>query len=112
MAPIKALCTERFEDWQNKFGPLGLKCKELTGDTELDDYFELQDVNIILTTPVRVFIALTRGNTTILKIGPDKITKEFNQSEMLTVFLFSFDQGPIRSCSWGLDYYCRPTRTV
>ncbi|XP_062506983.1 probable ATP-dependent DNA helicase HFM1 isoform X2 [Corticium candelabrum] len=51
MAPIKALCTERQEDWTAKFGPLGLKSQELTGDSEMDDYFELQDVNIILTTP-------------------------------------------------------------
>lgn len=52
VAPVKALCSERFTDWQNKFNPLGLKCMELTGDTELDDYFELQAVNIIFTTPV------------------------------------------------------------
>ncbi len=49
---MKALCSERYEDWTAKFGPLGMKCKELTGDTELDDYFELQDVHIVLTTPV------------------------------------------------------------
>ena len=52
VAPMKALCTERYEDWCAKFNPLGLKCKELTGDTEIDDYFEFQDVHIILTTPV------------------------------------------------------------
>ncbi|XP_070567213.1 probable ATP-dependent DNA helicase HFM1 [Ptychodera flava] len=51
MAPIKALCSERCDDWQQKFGPVGLKCKELTGDSEWDDYFELQDTNIIMTTP-------------------------------------------------------------
>lgn len=34
------------------FGPLGLNCKELTGDTEIDDLFEIQDSHIILTTPV------------------------------------------------------------
>ncbi|XP_064798161.1 probable ATP-dependent DNA helicase HFM1 isoform X2 [Oncorhynchus masou masou] len=51
MAPIKALCSQRFEDWKNKFGPLGLSCKELTGDTEIDDFFEIQDANIIMTTP-------------------------------------------------------------
>ena len=58
MAPIKALCTERQEDWTAKFGPLGLKSQELTGDSEMDDYFELQDVNIILTTPVRLRLIL------------------------------------------------------
>ena len=52
VAPIKALCSERYEEWSQKFGPLGLKCKELTGDTEFDDYYALQEVNIVMTTPV------------------------------------------------------------
>lgn len=52
VAPIKALCSQRFEDWNKKFGPLGLSCKELTGDTEIDDFFEIQDAHIIMTTPV------------------------------------------------------------
>ncbi|KAJ3595533.1 hypothetical protein NHX12_004836 [Muraenolepis orangiensis] len=51
MAPIKALCSQRYEDWKQKFGPLGLTCKELTGDTEIDDFFEIQDAHIIMTTP-------------------------------------------------------------
>ncbi|KIO34323.1 hypothetical protein M407DRAFT_218466 [Tulasnella calospora MUT 4182] len=33
MSPTKALCSERFNDWTKKFGPLGVKCCELTGDT-------------------------------------------------------------------------------
>ena len=52
VAPIKALCSERFKDWQVKFEPLGLRCCELTGDSQLDDYFELQNAQIIMTTPV------------------------------------------------------------
>lgn len=52
VAPIKALCSERYEDWQAKFGPLGLRCCELTGDSQLDDYFELQSAQIVMTTPV------------------------------------------------------------
>uniref|UniRef100_A0A8D3A251 Probable ATP-dependent DNA helicase HFM1 n=1 Tax=Scophthalmus maximus TaxID=52904 RepID=A0A8D3A251_SCOMX len=51
IAPIKALCSQCFESWKKKFGPLGLICKELTGDTEIDDFFEIQDSHIILTTP-------------------------------------------------------------
>ncbi|XP_019733399.1 probable ATP-dependent DNA helicase HFM1 [Hippocampus comes] len=51
MAPIKALCSQCFENWTKKFVPLGLNCKELTGDTEIDDFFEIQDSHIILTTP-------------------------------------------------------------
>lgn len=49
---MKALCSERYEDWQAKFGPLGLRCAELTGDSQLDDYFELQNAQIVMTTPV------------------------------------------------------------
>ncbi|XP_075792617.1 putative ATP-dependent DNA helicase HFM1 isoform X5 [Pelodiscus sinensis] len=51
MAPIKALCSQRFDDWKDKFGRIGLSCKELTGDTVMDDLFEIQHAHIILTTP-------------------------------------------------------------
>jgi len=50
---MKALCSERYDDWSSRFGGgLGLKCLELTGDSSMYDYSELQDVHIILTTPV------------------------------------------------------------
>ena len=49
---MKALCSERYEDWSMKFTPVGMKCKELTGDSEMDDYLELQNANIVMTTPV------------------------------------------------------------
>ncbi|NWX73360.1 HFM1 helicase, partial [Alca torda] len=51
MAPIKALCSQRFDDWKEKFGPIGLSCKELTGDTVMDDLFEIHHADIIVTTP-------------------------------------------------------------
>ena len=56
VAPVKALCSERYDDWKRRFGPLGLQCQELTGDTELDDYSLLQNVHIIFTTPVRLHL--------------------------------------------------------
>ncbi|RVE61086.1 hypothetical protein OJAV_G00167210 [Oryzias javanicus] len=59
MAPIKALCNQCFDNWKKKFGPLGLICRELTGDTEIEDFFEIQDSNIILTTPEK-WDSLTR----------------------------------------------------
>ena len=49
-APLKAL-VKRHADWSDKFGPFGLTCCELTGDTEMDDYFELQRAHIIATIP-------------------------------------------------------------
>jgi len=56
VAPMKALCSERYEDWNSRFSGLGLKCLELTGDSMMYDYSELQDVHIILTTPVSLSV--------------------------------------------------------
>lgn len=52
MAPIKELCSERCKDWKNKFSIHGLKCVEITGDTELSDNINLiNSYHLILTTP-------------------------------------------------------------
>lgn len=58
-APIKALCAERQVDWQKKFGPLGLRCAELTGDTEQSELKNVQNASIIITTPEK-WDSLTR----------------------------------------------------
>ncbi|KAF2029547.1 hypothetical protein EK21DRAFT_67420 [Setomelanomma holmii] len=50
-APTKALCSERQRDWAAKFTPLGLKCVELTGDSDASDVRNVQSANIIVTTP-------------------------------------------------------------
>ncbi|XP_062538185.1 probable ATP-dependent DNA helicase HFM1 [Armigeres subalbatus] len=51
IAPIKALCTEKFNDWKPKFERIGVKTAEVTGDTEMRDFWDLPDCNLILTTP-------------------------------------------------------------
>nr|XP_026695104.1 ATP-dependent DNA helicase MER3-like [Ciona intestinalis] len=69
MAPIKALCTERHEDWSRKFSPLGLECQELTGDSDIDDFWQLQKADIILTTPEK-WDSMTRrwrDNTSLVR---------------------------------------------
>jgi len=58
-APTKALCSERQEDWQRKFGPLGLTCVELTGDSDTSNLRGVQTANIIITTPEK-WDSLTR----------------------------------------------------
>jgi ATP-dependent DNA helicase HFM1/MER3 len=50
-APTKALCSERQRDWNAKFAPIGLKCAELTGDSDASDVRNVQSANIIITTP-------------------------------------------------------------
>lgn len=50
-APTKSLCSERYRDWQAKFGPLDLQCVELTGDTDNFTQRNVQNATIIITTP-------------------------------------------------------------
>jgi len=53
VAPMQALVTERYEDWQRKFGEnLGKKVVELTGDTT-QDLKLIEQGEIILSTPER-----------------------------------------------------------
>lgn len=59
MAPIKALCSERFQDWSQKLMPFNVTCLELTGDSETDDFLDLREVQLILTTPEK-WDAMTR----------------------------------------------------
>ena len=51
IAPMKALCQEKYEDWSKRLGEVGLSVMELTGDTEEIMFGELAKVHIILTTP-------------------------------------------------------------
>lgn len=52
VAPIKTLCSERHEDWEKKFTVHGLKCIEITGDSEVTDYISLiTNHQLIITTP-------------------------------------------------------------
>ncbi|KAJ3970368.1 hypothetical protein EV361DRAFT_802192 [Lentinula raphanica] len=53
VAPTKALCSERYKDWANKFEPLGIKCCELTGDTVQfgkSAWGDAKNATIIITT--------------------------------------------------------------
>jgi ATP-dependent DNA helicase HFM1/MER3 len=47
----RALCGERQRDWQEKFGPLGLKCGVFTGDSDASQLSKVRDATIIITTP-------------------------------------------------------------
>ncbi|KAL4798557.1 Sec63 Brl domain-containing protein [Aspergillus venezuelensis] len=50
-APTKSLCSERFRDWSRKFQTLNLQCAELTGDTDSNSLRNVQNSQIIITTP-------------------------------------------------------------
>lgn len=46
------MCSERYEDWKNKFSIHGLKCIEITGNTEfIEDLYLFNSYQLIITTP-------------------------------------------------------------
>ncbi len=51
LSPMKSLCSERMRDWSFKFGPCGLRCLELTGDSPTEDVASIKDYDLVLTTP-------------------------------------------------------------
>ncbi|GAY46808.1 hypothetical protein CUMW_099840, partial [Citrus unshiu] len=59
IAPSKALIQEKLRDWNQKFGSWGINCLELTGDNEYYSTRNIQEADIILTTPEK-FDAVTR----------------------------------------------------
>lgn len=59
VAPSKALVQEKLREWNQKFGSWGINCLELTGDNEHYNMRNIQDADIILTTPEK-FDAVTR----------------------------------------------------
>ncbi|KAM6572347.1 hypothetical protein CsatA_016427 [Cannabis sativa] len=59
IAPSKALVQEKLRHWTQKFGSWGINCLELTGDNESYSIKNIQEADIILTTPEK-FDAVTR----------------------------------------------------
>ncbi|KAF6135019.1 hypothetical protein GIB67_014068 [Kingdonia uniflora] len=59
IAPSKALVQEKLRDWNQKLGSWGINCLELTGDTDSYNTKNIQEADIILTTPEK-FDAVTR----------------------------------------------------
>ncbi|XP_020099758.1 ATP-dependent DNA helicase MER3 homolog isoform X4 [Ananas comosus] len=59
IAPSKALVQEKLRDWNLKLGSWGINCLEMTGDNESHNTKNIQEADIILTTPEK-FDAVTR----------------------------------------------------
>lgn len=59
VAPSKALIQEKLRSWNQKLGSWGINCLELTGDNENYKITDIQDADVILTTPEK-FDAVTR----------------------------------------------------
>ncbi|QHN87395.1 uncharacterized protein DS421_16g554730 [Arachis hypogaea] len=59
IAPSKALVQEKLREWNRKFGPWGINCLELTGDSESYTSRNIHEADIILTTPEK-FDAVSR----------------------------------------------------
>ena len=60
IAPNKALCQQRWNEWSKRFSACGLKALEVTGDIDLKDCLRLvAKASIIITTPEK-WDSLTR----------------------------------------------------
>ena len=60
IAPNKALCQQKMQEWHKKFTPLNLVVLEVTGDTDLKQSLRLIAMaSIIITTPEK-WDSLTR----------------------------------------------------
>ncbi|XP_057464272.1 DExH-box ATP-dependent RNA helicase DExH17 isoform X1 [Actinidia eriantha] len=59
IAPSKALVQEKLRDWNHKLGSWGINCLELTGDNEAYNIRNIQEADVIVTTPEK-FDAVTR----------------------------------------------------
>ena len=67
IAPSKALVQEKLRDWNEKFGSWGINCLELTGDNEFYNIKNIQEADIILTTPeVSMHVHLTCTNKLLM----------------------------------------------
>ncbi|XP_068547075.1 probable ATP-dependent DNA helicase HFM1 isoform X6 [Anas acuta] len=117
MAPIKALCSQRYHDWKEKFGPIGLNCKELTGDTVMDDLFEIHHAHIIITTPEK-WDSMTRRwrDNSIVQLVRlfliDEIAEWLSDGKMPAVCLkIDEDQRPVKLRKIVLGFPCSDNQT-
>uniref|UniRef100_A0A8V0ZS65 DNA 3'-5' helicase n=1 Tax=Gallus gallus TaxID=9031 RepID=A0A8V0ZS65_CHICK len=117
VAPIKALCSQRFDDWKEKFGPIGLSCKELTGDTVVDDLFEIHHAHIIITTPEK-WDSMTRRwkDNSIVQLVRlfliDEIAEWLSDGKMPAVCLkVDEDQRPVKLRKIVLGFPCSDSQT-
>lgn len=51
LAPTKALCMEKYNDWSSRFGILGLSIGVLTGDTSYTEADRVKNSSLIISTP-------------------------------------------------------------
>ncbi|KAI7734384.1 hypothetical protein M8C21_024537 [Ambrosia artemisiifolia] len=59
ISPSKALVQEKLRSWNQKLGSWGINCLELTGDNESYNIRNIQEADIVLTTPEK-FDSVTR----------------------------------------------------
>ncbi|KAI8064731.1 P-loop containing nucleoside triphosphate hydrolase protein [Gongronella butleri] len=60
MAPTRALCTQKADEWAAKFHDAAIACHEYTGDTETSSLHAVRQSGIIVTTPEK-WDSMTRG---------------------------------------------------
>ncbi|CAI5440695.1 unnamed protein product [Caenorhabditis angaria] len=88
IAPMKALATEMTESFGRRLAPLGLKVKELTGDTQLSRN-ELADTQMLVLTPEK-WDVITRKAT-----GDNSLISQVRLMIIDEVHLLHDERGPV-----------------
>ena len=73
LAPLKALCQERRLDWARRLGRIGLKCVEVTGDSEEADLCSFRKADVVLATPEKWDSVTRKGFTQISLLLIDEV---------------------------------------
>jgi superfamily II RNA helicase len=76
VAPSKALCEERYEDWTRRLSDIdvGIQCAMITGDAEPGDSFrDVAAANVILTTPEKWDSLTRRWTENVFLFGTVKL---------------------------------------
>lgn len=73
LAPLKALCQERRIDWTRRLGRIGLKCVEVTGDSEEADLSNFRKADVVLATPEKWDSVTRKGYTQISLLLIDEV---------------------------------------
>ncbi|CAJ0932072.1 unnamed protein product, partial [Mesorhabditis belari] len=87
LAPMKALATEMTESFGKRLAPLGLKVRELTGDTQLTKK-EISETQMLVLTPEK-WDVVTR------KAGEDSLTSLVRLLIIDEIHLLHDERGPV-----------------
>lgn len=69
LGPLRALCQERTRDWSKRFGALGIRVVELTGDSDEAALQSISSADLVVATPEKLDVLTRRSSATSGALG-------------------------------------------